>query len=718
MSDLPAPAGRHRLAQRLILYTVLFSAALALAISTLQVIWEYRRDVSEIARTFARVEEGYLPSLAESAWLLDREQLGILVDGIQRLPDFDYAAVTVGAETVAASGERSGSGLERHWRLMRRYRDRDVQVGELTVRASLAGPRATNADRIAMVVLLNLLQIAIVAAFLFLLVRSLVTRHLERIAEYVARSDPGRLVPSLLLDRPANRTPDEFDRLVGALNATATQIRASQDQLRLAATVFESASEGIVISDAQSRIVAVNRHFSETTGYKAEEVLGQTPRILQSGRHGKAFYEEMWRQIRNQGNWSGELWNRRKDGSLYPEWLSITEVRDSAGVATHYIGMYYDLTARYAADRALRESEAELRLIMEHVPAIISYLDKDLRYRFVNKRFEEAFGRVNADVCGSHLRDVLGEPDYNRIEGHFRQALEGLSVTYQRAQRTADGELRHLRVYLVPHTCAEGRVLGCYAMTIDVSAEVQYRDELERKVAERTASLEAANRELEAFSYTVSHDLRAPLRHIAGFVGMLGELASVRADADAVRLVARAGAAASRLGGMVDELLRYARLGRQHLDFETVDVQAMVAALRDELSAGLAQRRVQWSVGTLPPVRADRTLLRLALQNLLDNALKYTRDRDPARIEVSATADANAVTLCVRDNGAGFDMRYAGKLFGTFSRLHGEAEFPGTGIGLAHVKRIVERHGGSVRAEAVPDQGAAFFVTLPLAGGR
>lgn len=714
MSGLPAaPAGRHRLAQRLILYTVVFSAALALALSTVQVIWEYRRDLSEIERRFASVEQSYLPSVAESAWLLDREQLRILVEGIQRLPDFGYAAVTVGSEAVAASGERTGAGLERRWPLLRRYRDRDVPVGELTVQAKLVGPRATDIDRIAIVVLLNLLGIASVAAFLFLLVRSLITRHLERIAEYVATSDPERLAPSLALERPANPAPDELDRLVGALNTTAAQVRASQDQKRLAATVFAHAAEGIVIADAQSRIVAVNRHFTETTGYTPEEAIGQTPRLLTSGRHGKAFYEEMWRQIRDHGVWSGELWNRRKDGSLYPEWLSISEVRDTAGAVTHYIGMYYDLSERFAAEQALRESEAQLRLVTEHVPAIISYLDHDLRYRFINKRFKEVFGHAPSDIRGYHLSEVVGEADYGLIEGHFHQALEGRPVTYQRAQRTASGELRHFCVYLVPHVAAEGQVLGCYAMTIDVSAEVQYRDELERKIAERTASLETANRELEAFSYTVSHDLRAPLRHIAGFLGMLGELASVRENAEAERLAARAETAAKRLGRMVDELLRFAQLGRQHLRPETVDLQALVAALRDELCAGSGNRRVEWNIGTLPAVRADTTLVRLALQNLLDNALKYTRLRDPAKIEVSAVTEADAVTLCVRDNGAGFDMKYAGKLFGTFVRMHGETEFPGTGIGLAHVKRIIERHGGSVRAEAAPDHGAAFFVTLP-----
>ena len=370
-------------------------------------------------------------------------------------------------------------------------------------------------------------------------------------------------------------------------------------------------------------------------------------------------------------------------------------------------------TNRTQAEEALRMSEAQLRLITDQVPAIIAYLDRDLRYRFVNRRWLEAFGPTTGNVVGRHLREIHSEEDCRLIEGHFREALAGQTVSYQRTQTWAGGEVRHYRVHLVPHADDDGQVLGCYGMALDISAEVEQRDKLEREVTERTASLAAANRELESFSYTVSHDLRAPLRHVASFVGMLGKLPAVRADAEAVQLVARAEGAAARLWRMTEELLRFAQLGRQHLRPETIDLQPFVAALREELSTELGARRVEWTVGELPAVRADRMLLRLALQNLLDNALKYTGGRDPAQIEVSATQDADTVTLCVRDNGAGFDMQYAGKLFGTFARMHNEAQFPGTGVGLAHVKRIVERHGGTVWAEAAPDRGAAFFVRLP-----
>jgi PAS domain S-box-containing protein len=603
-----ALSGEGRLARRLILLTVVFSGTLALVISAVHVAMEYRRDVDEIEQRFDVIEKSYLPSISESAWLLDREQLRILLQGIKRLPDLSYVEVTHTEGRLAASGEPgSAGGIARSWTLTRNYRGSDVVVGELNVQASLAGPRARILSRAGYIAATNIAKTLLVAAFMFFLVWWLVTRHLERIAAHVSGPDPVGPARALVLERPRSPRIDEFDRLVEALNDMATQIRASQEGLRLAATVFESAVEGIVVTDPRSRILAVNTRCLEITGYPAAEVLGQTPRIWRSGRHDKSFYRDMWRSILEKGGWSGEIWNRRKDGCIRPEWVSISAVLGHDGNVTHFIGMYYDLTGRIAAEQALRESERRRREDLQHANA-----------------------------------------------------------------------------------------------------------ELEVRVAERTALLEAANSDLKAFSYTVSHDLRAPLRHISGYLGMLGKLQSVSNDSEALRYAEVASNAAVRLGRMVDELLRYAQLGHQPMQFERVDLAMLIASLRRELESLQEQRRVEWIVGELPAVRGDATLLRLAFQNLLDNALKFTRGRDPARIEVSANADAAEVTVRVRDNGVGFDARYAGKLFGAFERMHTENQFPGTGIGLAHVKRIVERHGGHVRFEAAPQEGAAFFVTIPL----
>ena len=244
--------------------------------------------------------------------------------------------------------------------------------------------------------------------------------------------------------------------------------------------------------------------------------------------------------------------------------------------------------------------------------------------------------------------------------------------------------------------------------------EIRHLNEsLEQKVHERTSDLEHALREIESFSYTVSHDLRAPLRHVSGFASMLRERESVRNDAEALDYASRLAAAAKRLGNMVDSLLEYSRLGRKQISISEVDIGAEVKLLVAELATQAGGRTVRWEIAELPVLRGDPTLLRLLLQNLLDNALKYTRPRSEAVIEVAARRDGESWTLQVRDNGVGFDMRYTSKLFGVFQRLHGEREFEGAGIGLAHAARIVERHGGRIWCDAALDKGATFYFTLP-----
>jgi PAS domain S-box-containing protein len=242
--------------------------------------------------------------------------------------------------------------------------------------------------------------------------------------------------------------------------------------------------------------------------------------------------------------------------------------------------------------------------------------------------------------------------------------------------------------------------------------------ELEQRVSDRTAQLEAVNKELESFSYSVSHDLRAPLRHISGFVELLRERIQDTVDDESLRYLATVSQSAVRLGNLIDELLAFSRIGRTDLRTGRVDVNKLVAEIRRDMASDLKGRLVEWTVGEIPHVQADATLLKLVMSNLLSNAVKFSRDRRPARIEVGSLPQQRSqdpVTVFVRDNGAGFDQAYAGKLFGVFQRLHTNEEFEGTGIGLANVRRIIQRHGGSTWAEGEVDAGATFYFTLPTA---
>jgi light-regulated signal transduction histidine kinase (bacteriophytochrome) len=211
----------------------------------------------------------------------------------------------------------------------------------------------------------------------------------------------------------------------------------------------------------------------------------------------------------------------------------------------------------------------------------------------------------------------------------------------------------------------------------------------------------------------VSHDLRAPIRHIGGFAELLQRHAGAQLDARGAHYVATISRAARDAGKLVDDLLSFSRMSRSELQIAEVDLNVVLEACRREAVAEAGGRAVRWEIGKLPALRVDGAMMHHALKNLLSNALKYTRRQADPQIEVGATCEPSQVTLHVRDNGVGFDMRHYHKLFGIFQRLHGSDEFEGTGIGLANVKRIVERHKGQVRAEAAPGAGATFFVTLP-----
>ena len=246
-----------------------------------------------------------------------------------------------------------------------------------------------------------------------------------------------------------------------------------------------------------------------------------------------------------------------------------------------------------------------------------------------------------------------------------------------------------------------------------LAAEIRRRKQVEVSLQKSQEALRSANKELEAFSYSVSHDLRAPLRHVAGFVQLLQTKAQDQLDETGRRYLEVIAGAARKMGALIDDLLSFSRMGRAQMRLETVPLAALVDECRRELEPETCGRTIDWRIGELPDVTADRALLRQVVANLLGNAVKYTGKKAAARIEVTARRDGGDVVVCVRDNGAGFDMKYADKLFGVFQRLHTEAEFEGTGIGLANVRRIVARHGGRTWAEAAVDQGAAFYFTLP-----
>jgi light-regulated signal transduction histidine kinase (bacteriophytochrome) len=247
----------------------------------------------------------------------------------------------------------------------------------------------------------------------------------------------------------------------------------------------------------------------------------------------------------------------------------------------------------------------------------------------------------------------------------------------------------------------------------------KHREHLEELVQERTAELAATNQELRGFSYSVSHDLRAPLRHIDGFLELLREEMGTVLDEQGQQYMEAISGASARMGRLIDGLLSYSGMGHHTLAVQKVELGALVRDAIEELAPDTAGRSIDWHIGDLPEVLGDATLLRIVLVNLIANAVKFTRSREEARIEIGSLfgkeGQEKENVVYVRDNGVGFDMAFVDKLFGVFQRLHRAEEFEGTGIGLANVRRIIDRHGGRAWAEGALDQGAAFYFSLPKA---
>jgi signal transduction histidine kinase len=277
-------------------------------------------------------------------------------------------------------------------------------------------------------------------------------------------------------------------------------------------------------------------------------------------------------------------------------------------------------------------------------------------------------------------------------------------ATFSAVRRQIEHNLRHARDRL----------------QIELEQRQQREAEIRKlndKLKVRAAELGAANNELEAFAYSVSHDLRAPLRHLVGYSELLQKHASSSLDDKSQRYLQTILESAKRMGNLIDDLLAFSRIGRTESKTTAVDLQQLVKEVVSEIGAQTKRPDISWSIGALPVCYGDRSLLKLAVVNLLSNAVKFSSTRHPAEIEIgSVDKKGDKSEIFVRDNGVGFDMQYVDKLFGVFQRLHRADEFEGTGIGLATVQRIVHRHGGTVRAEGTPDQGATFYFSLPKAG--
>ena len=423
-------------------------------------------------------------------------------------------------------------------------------------------------------------------------------------------------------------------------------------------------------------------------------------------------------------DWYFECRIIRADKAVRWIWARGSVFKDESGKATHMLGMVGDITDRKSVEAALRSSEERVRLATE--AAGIGVWEWDVKS-----------GALKWDDGMFAMYGLPAPPDGRAAYEDWRERVLPEDVAEQEARlqhtvatcgrdhrefrivRASDQTVRFIQAAEMVIAGSDGQAARVVGINVDITRRKQAEAQVEHLNADlqhRAAQLEEANKELESFSYSVSHDLRAPLRHIQGFGQMLARATAGQLSEKAEGYLKTIITASAEMGQLIDDLLAFSRMGRAEMRESVVNLNQMVTDTLRSLEMETAGRNIVWKIAPLPPAVGDPAMLRQVFANLIGNSIKYSRQRDPSEIEIGCAGEENGRSIYfVRDNGAGFEMQYAHKLFGVFQRLHRVDQFEGTGIGLATVHRILTRHGDRIWAESELDKGATFYFTLKTA---
>ncbi len=522
-------------------------------------------------------------------------------------------------------------------------------------------------------------------------------------------------------------------------------LRASSARIE---DLYNNAPCGYHSLDASGTFVAINETELKWLGYSRDEVLGRMKLADILTPESARIFEERFAAFVATGALQGVEYDWvRKDGGVFPVLLNATAIYDEAGRYQTSRATVYDISDRKRVERV----HLHFRALFESLPGLYLVLTPDLNIVAVSDAYLAATMTKRSEILGRSLFEVFPDnPDDASANGeaNLRASLERVRQTQvsdtmaiqKYDVRRPDGvfEERYWSPVNSPVFDADRRLEYIIHRVEDVTEFIRQRGapandthstlrartaHLEAEVFESSQKIQAANQllrnvnaELEAFSYSVSHDLRAPLRHIDGFANLLAKRAADSLDTESQRYLTTISRSAKQMGELIDDLLAFSRIGRATLRQEPVDQNQLVASVIADGRYDTPERRIVWEIGPLPAARADSTMLRQVWANLIDNAVKYSSKSVQPTIAIAGREDRDSgeYVFSVRDNGVGFDMTYADKLFGVFQRLHSPGEFAGTGIGLANVRRIITRHGGRTWAESRLKEGASFYFSLPI----
>lgn len=494
-----------------------------------------------------------------------------------------------------------------------------------------------------------------------------------------------------------------------------TERKNIEEQRALYEFIINSSDDAIISKDLDGIITSWNKGAEKIFGYTANEVIGKhISLIIPEHRINEDVF--MLNRIK-QGFRVNHYETERitKDGRLIYISQLVSPILDSRGKIIGASKISRDITGQKAMKDKLIESESIYHAIAANLPgSIVTVVDRNRRFILAEGQGMATFGYTAASFVGKKEVEVLTDEEYEHIREFREKAFAGVATA-----RYLKLDNRYYHIQYIPLRNEMNEVYAVMTLTLDVTdvkkAEEEIKalnESLERKVAERTLQLEDANRELEAFSYSVSHDLRAPLRIINGYADILHDEYANELDAEGKRIISVIMNNTHQMGILIDALLNLSRLGRKELSMRDTDMNKILSVVIDDEMTH-CDSRVQFIKNNIGHSVCDETLIRYVWGNLISNAVKYSANVNQPVVEIGNEKKGNETIYWVKDNGIGFDMAYGHKLFGVFQRLHKKTEFEGTGIGLALVQRIISRHGGRVWADAEVGKGATFYFSLP-----
>lgn len=478
--------------------------------------------------------------------------------------------------------------------------------------------------------------------------------------------------------------------------------------------LFEAEADAIFLIDRDTgQILEANQQASLLYGFSREELLTKKNFDL------SAEPEKTHQSTEEKHQRIPVRWHKKMDGTVFPVEIAAGHLMWRGRWA--HIAAIRDITDRIKREEEFAQKEKDYRTIFNAVPAFIWYMDIEGKILRSNKAARDMIQDAEGDYIGKNYYDLFPPEEAKKFFADSEEVIRsgqpkvGIIESYSLLGNAP----RWARTDKIPYTDEKGNSLGVIVIVSDITEQKESEDKiwqlnatLERRVEERTRQFEAVNKELATISYSIAHDLRAPLRALNGYSHVLQEEYAYRLDARGLSYLHRISEASNQLGNILDDMIALLRVTRQKPVFKDVNLSSLALTIFEQVSSAQPERLVEFVCAPGLVVRADRDMMGLVMENLLSNAWKFTQKTPSARIEVGSLQQGGSTVFFVRDNGAGFDMAYAKKLFGLFQHLHSPGEYKGTGIGLAITQRAIQRHNGHIWAESEPGRGATFYFTL------